>query len=158
MIEDWIVTISGVIIIVAAVAVAMLKLRSAERKMHESAHKFKVYSDLLNAITELNLAGGDLYKMDVAKKNLALTLNRLNLVGSTGVLHSTNDLLDFLNEYKDKDYDTLRLHNILNRLVIEARRDINPEHARKIEESQVRFRFFAPPRNRVQAQPPEKQG
>ena len=144
MIEDWIVTICGVIVIVAAIAVAVLKLRSAERKMHESAHKFRVYSDLLNAITELNLAGGDPYKMDVAKKNLALTLNRLNLVGSTGVLRSTNDLLDFLNEYKDKDYDTLRLHNILNRLVIEARRDINPEHAKKIEESQVRFRFFAP--------------
>ncbi|AGB01329.1 hypothetical protein [Methanoregula formicica] len=157
MIEDWIVTICGVIVIVAAIAVAVLKLRSAERKMHESTHKFRVYSDLLNAITELNLAGGDPYKMDVAKKNLALTLNRLNLVGSTGVLRSTNDLLDFLNEYKDKDYDTLRLHNILNRLVIEARRDINPEHARKIEESQVRFRFFAPSRNRVPVVPEKKE-
>ena len=158
MSEDLIVIICGVIVIVAAIAVAVLKLRSAERKMHESTHKFKVYSDLLNAITELNLAGGDSYKMDVAKKNLALTLNRLNLVGSTGVLRSTNDLLDFLNEHKDKDYDTLRLHNILNTLVIEARRDINPVHAKKVEESQVRFRFFAPVRNRPQAQPPEKQG
>jgi hypothetical protein len=158
MAEDWIVTVIGVVLVVAALAIAVLTLRSAERKMHESAHKFKVYSDLLNAITELNLAGGDPYRMEVAKKNLALTLNRLNLVGSTGVLRSTNDLLDFLNEYKDKDYDTLRLHNILNTLVIEARRDINPAHARKIEESQVRFRFFAPPRNRVQPQPPEKQG
>ncbi len=158
MTEDWIITVIGVVLVVVALTVAVLVLRSAERKMHESAHKFKVYSDLLNAITELNLAGGDPYKMEAAKKTLALTLNRLNLVGSTGVLRSTNDLLDFLNEYKDKDYDTLRLHNILNTLVIEARRDINPEHARKIEESQVRFRFFAPPKNRVQAQPPEKQG
>ncbi len=64
--------------------------------------------------------------MDIAKKNLAITLNRLNLVGSSGVLKSTSDLLDFLNEHKDKDYDTLRLHNILNTLVIEARRDLNP--------------------------------
>ncbi len=39
--------------------------------MHESTHKLKVYTDLLNAITELNLAGGDPYKMDIAKKNLA---------------------------------------------------------------------------------------
>ena len=54
--------------------------------MHESTHKLKVYTDLLNAITELNLAGGDPYKMDVAKKNLAMTLNRLNLIGSSGVL------------------------------------------------------------------------
>ncbi len=158
MTEDWIVTVIGVVLVVATLAVAVLALRNAERKMHESAYKFRVYSDLLNAITELNLAGADPYRMEVAKKNLALTLNRLNLVGSTGVLRSTNDLLDFLNEYKDKDYDTLRLHNILNTLVIEARRDINPAHARKVEESQVRFRFFAPPKNRVQPQPPEKQG
>jgi len=142
--EDLIVIICGVVIIVAAIAIAVLKLRSAERQMHESTHKFRVYSDLLNAITELNLAGDDPYKLDVAKKNLALTLNRLNLVGSTGVLRSTNDLLDFFNEYKGQDLDTLRLHNILNTLVIEARRDLNPEHARKIEGAQVRYRFFAP--------------
>ncbi len=144
MSEDVVVIICGVIVIVAAIVLAIWKLRDAERRTHESTHKLKVYTELLNAITEQNLAGGDPYKMEIAKKNLALTLNRLNLVGSTGVLRSTNDLLDFLNEHKDKDYDTLRLHNILNTLVIEARRDLNPAHARKVEESQVRFRFFAP--------------
>nr|WP_319377059.1 hypothetical protein [uncultured Methanoregula sp.] len=148
MIEDWIVVICGVVAVIIVVAISLMKLRTSERRMHESTHKLRVYTDLLNAITELNLAGGDPYKMDIAKKNLALTLNRLNLVGSTGVLKSTNDLLDFLNEHKDKDYDTLRLHNILNTLVIEARRDLNPSHARKIEESQVRFRFFAPMKNK----------
>jgi len=148
MAEDSLLLMGGfaivVIVTVIAVAIAMLQLRSAERRMHESSIRFRIYADLLNAITELNLAGGDSYKMEAAKKNLALTLNRLNLVASTGVLRSTNDLLDFFNEYKDKDYDTLRLHNILNRLVIEARRDLNPAHAKKIEDSQVRFRFFAP--------------
>jgi len=148
MIEDWIVVTCGVVAVILVVAATLLKLRSAERRMHESTHKLKVYTDLLNAITELNLAGGDPYKMDIAKKNLALTLNRLNLIGSTGVLKSTNDLLDFLNEHKDKDYDTLRLHNILNTLVIEARRDLNPSHAKKVEEAQVRYRFFAPMKNR----------
>ncbi len=33
-----------------------------------TTHKLRVYTDLLNAITELNLAGGDPYKMDIAKK------------------------------------------------------------------------------------------
>ena len=155
MIEDWIVVICGVLFIIIAIAIAVWKLREAERRSHESTHKLRVYTDLLNAITDLNLSGGDPYKMDIAKKNLAMTLNRLNLIGSTGVLKSTNDLLDFLNEHKDKDYDTLRLHNILNTLVIEARRDLNPSHARKIEEAQVRYRFFAPIRNRPQ--PPGKQ-
>lgn len=148
MIEDWIVAACCAVAVVIVIAIAFLKLRSAERRMHESTHKLRVYTDLLNAITELNLPGGDPYKMDIAKKNLALTLNRLNLVGSGGVLRSTNDLLDFLNEHKDKEYDTLRLHNILNTLVIEARRDLNPSHARKVEEAQVRYRFFAPPKTR----------
>ncbi len=148
MIEDWIVVACCAVAVVIVIAITFLKLRSAERRMHESTHKLRVYTDLLNAITELNLAGGDPYKKDIAKKNLALTLNRLNLVGSSGVLRSTNDLLDFLNEHKDKDYDTLRLHNILNTLVIEARRDLNPSHARRVEEAQVRYRFFAPPKNR----------
>lgn len=156
MIEDWIVVICGVVAVIIVLAITLWKLREAERRSHESTHKLRVYTDLLNAITELNLAMGDPYKMDVAKKNLAMTLNRLNLIGSTGVLKSTNDLLDFLNEHKDKDYDTLRLHNILNTLVIEARRDLNPSHARKVEEAQVRFRFFAPPKNRPSG--PEKQG
>jgi hypothetical protein len=148
MFEDWLVVTCGVVIVIIVAAFALLQLRAAERRMVESTHKLKVYADLLNAITELNLSGGDSYKMDIAKKNLAMTLNRLNLIGSTGVLKSTNDLLDFLNEYKDKEFDTLRLHNILNTLVIEARRDLNPSHARRIEEAQVRFRFFAPPRNK----------
>jgi hypothetical protein len=148
MFEDWIVVICGVVVIIIVAAVALLQLRSSERRMHENTLKLRVYTDLLNAITELNLAGGDPYRMDIAKKNLALTLNRLNLVGSTGVLKSTNDLLDFLNEHKDKEFDTLRLHNILNALVIEARRDLNPSHARKVEEAQVRYRFFAPPRGK----------
>jgi hypothetical protein len=148
MFEDWIVVICGVVVIIVVVVVTLQQLRRSERRMHENTHKLRVYTDLLNAITELNLAGGDPYRMDIAKKNLALTLNRLNLVGSTGVLKSTNDLLDFLNEHKDKEFDTLRLHNILNALVIEARRDLNPSHARKVEEAQVRYRFFAPPRNK----------
>ena len=148
MLEDWIVVTSGVVAIIVIITVALLKLRNAERRMHENSYKLKVYTDLLNAITELNLTGGDPYKMDIAKKNLAMTLNRLNLVGSSGVLKSTSDLLDFLNEYRDKDYDTARLHNILNTIVIEARRDLNPKHARRIEEAHVRYRFFAPPKTR----------
>ena len=148
MFEDWIVVTCGVVVVIIVAAIALLQLRGAERRMHENTHKLRVYTDLLNAITELNLSGGDSYKMDIAKKNLALTLNRLNLVGSIGVLKSTNDLLDFLNEHRDKEFDTLRLHNILNTLVIEARRDLNPSHARRVEDSQVRYRFFSPPRNR----------
>jgi hypothetical protein len=143
---DLLVITCGVVIVIVVLAVTFIRLRSAERRMQESSYKLRAYTDMLNAVTEINLAHGDSYKMDIAKKNLALTLNRLNLVGSSGVLKSVSDLLDFLNEHKDKDFDTLRLHNILNTLVIEARRDLNPIHARRVEESQVRYRFFSPVR------------
>jgi hypothetical protein len=144
MIEDWIVATCGVVIVVLILAASLLKLRSAERRMHDNTYKLKAYTDLLNAVTEINLAGTDPYKLDIAKKSLALTVNRLNLIASSGVLKSVNDLLDFFNESKEKEFDALRLHNILNTLVIEARRDLNPTHARKVEEAQVRYRFFAP--------------
>jgi cytochrome c-type biogenesis protein CcmH/NrfG len=47
MIEDWIVVICGVVAIVVVMTVTLLKLRSAERRMHESTYKLKVYTDLL---------------------------------------------------------------------------------------------------------------
>jgi len=146
IIGDVFVITCGIVIVIVSLVVSFLKLRSAERRMHESSYKLRVYTDLLNAVTEINLAAGDSYKMDIAKKDLALTLNRLNLIASSGVLKSVNDLLDLFNEAREKDIDALRLHNILNTIVIEARRDLNPSHARRVEESRVRYRFFAPVR------------
>ena len=81
--SDVFVITCGVIIVIAVLALTFIRLRSAERKMHESSYKLRVYTDLLNAVTEINLAGSDSYKMDIAKKNLALTLNRLNLIASS---------------------------------------------------------------------------
>jgi hypothetical protein len=95
------------------------------------------------------MAGEDLYKLEQAKKHLAFTVNRLNLIASPPVLKSTSDLLDFLNEHVGKDFDALRLHNILNTLVIEARRDLNYRYAKSIEDANIRFRFFAPPRKEI---------
>ena len=146
MLEDWIVITIGVVVVICVICATLVALRKQERRMFEGRFKMQVYSDLLHAVTELNLAGDDSYKLDRVKKDLAYTVNRLNLIASPGVLKSTNDILDFLNEHMGKDFDTLRLHNILNTLVIEARRDVNPSHAKSMEEAQVRFRFFAPPK------------
>ena len=135
VISDIVVFTIGIVVAIAIVVAAFYKLRVAERRMHENSYKIRVYTDLLNAVTEINLSYGDSYKMDIAKKDLALTLNRLNLIASSGVLKSVSDLLDLFNESKDKEFDTLRLHNILNTIVIEARRDLNPSHAQKVRSS-----------------------
>lgn len=105
---DTLVITGGFILVIIIVAITFLRLRTAERRMHESSYKLRTYTDLLNAVTDINLAGNDSYKLDIAKRNLALTLNRLNLIASSGVLKSVSDLLDFLNEHKEKDFDTLR--------------------------------------------------
>lgn len=144
MIDEWIVVACGVIVVICAFCITLIVIRKQENWRMQNRYKMRVYSDLLHAVTELNLAGSDPYKLDIAKRNLAYTVNRLNLVGSPRVLRSTNDLLDFLNEHAGKDFDALRLHNILNALVIAARRDLDPDHARRVEEAQVRFRFFSP--------------
>lgn len=146
MFEDGIVVTTGVVLVVFAFCMTVIALRRQERRMFEGRYKMQVYSDLLHAVTELNLAGDDSYRQDIAKKNLAYSVNRLNLIASPGVLRSTNDLLDYLNEHMGRDFDALLLHNILNTLVIEARRDVNSGHARNVEEAQVRFRFFTPPK------------
>ena len=137
MLEDWIVITIGVVVVICVICATLVALRKQERRMFERRYKMQVYSDLLHTVTELNLAGDDSYKLEKAKKDLAYTVNRLNLVASPGVLKSTNDLLDFLNEHMGKDFDTLRLHNILNTLVIEARRDVNPGHAKSIDRKSV---------------------
>jgi hypothetical protein len=54
MIEDWIVVTGGVVAIAVVMAAAVLKLRRTERTAIETSYKLKVYTDLLNAITELN--------------------------------------------------------------------------------------------------------
>ena len=52
MLEDTIVITAGLVAVIIILAAVLWKLRSAETKMHDSTHKLKVYTDLLNAITE----------------------------------------------------------------------------------------------------------
>jgi hypothetical protein len=57
-----------------------------------------------------------------------------------------NELLDFLNECQDSDYEVLKQLNILNNIVRAVRKDLDPASAQQLEESQFRFRFYSPPR------------
>jgi hypothetical protein len=94
----------------------------------------------------MNVAGTDGYRLGQAKKRMAFALNRLNLVASEEVLKRVNDLLDFLNEIPEGNFDMLRQLNLLNAIVLAARKDLDPASARAIEASGFRFRFYAPAR------------
>ena len=146
MLEYWIVVTIGVIVVVAALCMTYLYAESRELRLVRSRYRLKVYEELFNAITDLNVAGTDGYKLERAKKRLAITLNRLNLVASEDVLRPVNELLDFLNETPDGNFDVLRQLNILNNIVRAARKDLDPASAQSIEATGFRFRFYSPPR------------
>lgn len=147
MLEDWIVVTVGIVVVVVALCIAYLYAAGREVHLVRSRYRLKVYEELLHAVTELNVAGSDAYKLTIAKKRLAYTLNRLNLVAGQEVLKQVNDLLDFLNEAPEGNFDVLKQLNILNNIVKAARRDLDPASARTLEESGFRFRFYAPPKS-----------
>jgi hypothetical protein len=62
------------------------------------------------------------------------------------VLKNVNELLDFLNETPSGNYDVLRQTNILNTIVRSARKDLDPDSAKELEDTAFRFRFYAPPK------------
>jgi hypothetical protein len=146
MLEYWIVVTIGIIVVIAALCATYLYAESRELRMVRSRYRLKVYEELLHAVTDLNVSGADTYKLNIAKKRLALTLNRLNLVASEAVLKQVNELLDFLNETPDGNFDVLKQLNILNNIIRAARKDLDPASARALEESGFRYRFYAPPR------------
>ena len=146
MLEYWIVVTIGVIVVVVALCLTYLFAESRELRMVRSRYRLKVYEELFHAITDMNVAGSDEYRLDRAKKRMAFTLNRLNLVASEEVLKRVNDLLDFLNEIPEGNFDMLRQLNLLNAIVLAARKDLDPASARAIEASGFRFRFYAPAR------------
>ncbi len=144
MLEYWIVVTIGVIVVVAALCLTYLYAESRELRLVRSRYRLKVYEELFHALTDMNVAGTDGYKLERAKMRLAFTLNRLNLVASEEVLRHVNELLDFLNETPEGNFDVLRQLNILNNIVRAARKDLDPASAQAIEASGFRFRFYSP--------------
>jgi hypothetical protein len=146
LLEYWIVVTIGIIVVVVALCLTYLYAESRELRLVRSRYRLKVYEELFHAITDMNVAGTDGYRLGQAKKRMAFALNRLNLVASEEVLKRVNDLLDFLNEIPEGNFDMLRQLNLLNAIVLAARKDLDPASARAIEASGFRFRFYAPAR------------
>jgi hypothetical protein len=145
LIEYWIVVTTGVVAVVCVFCGAYVYNEGRAHRLVQNRVKLKVYESLLQAVTEINVASGDPYALDRAKRNLAFALNRINLVAGPEVLIHVNELLDFLNETREGDYDVLKEKNILNTIVKAARRELDPASARALEESQFRYRFYNPP-------------
>lgn len=146
MIEYWIVVTTGVVAVACVICGAYVYNEAKTRQLVQNRVKLVAYVGLLQAVMEINVAGDDQYALGRAKRHLAFTLNRINLIAGKDVLVHVNELLDFLNENREGDYDVLKEKNILNTIVQAARRELDPSSARALEESQLRYRFYNPPR------------
>ena len=146
MIEYWIVVTLGVVAVACVICGAYVYSEAKARQLLQNRVKLKAYENLLQAVMEINVAGDDQYALGRAKRHMATTLNRINLVAGPGVLVHVNELLDFLNETGKGDYDVLKEKNILNTIVQAARRELDPGSARVLEETHFRYRFYNPPR------------
>lgn len=146
MSENWIFATIGAVIIVIVFCVTYAVMQMREQKLFRNAVKLKAYEEFFHAITEINVAYGDEAGLKRGKMHLARALNRLNMVASREVLTRVNELLEYLNEVQDNDFDQLKELNILNTLVRAIRNDLDPASAKEFEEAQFRFRFYSPPR------------
>lgn len=146
MTENWIFATIGAVIIVIALCVTYALVQMREQRLYRNAVKLKAYEELFHAITEINVAYGDEAALSRGKMHLARALNRLNMVAGREVLARVNELLEYLNEVRDNDFDQLKELNILNTLIRAIRMDLDPKTAREFEEAQFRFRFYSPPR------------
>jgi hypothetical protein len=144
MLESGLEVAIGIVAGAAILAAALLQMHHSDFLRAKARHRLKVYEDLFSAFTEMNVAGGDEYRLERAKVGLAHTLNRINLVAPQDVVKGVNELLDFLNESREEEYDVLKALNILNTLVLEVRRDLDRENAKEMVESGFRFRFYIP--------------
>jgi len=146
MITDLEFTVCGVVAIIFILALTLLINSKREVQAVHDLQKMKIYYSFLNAITDLNVSGGDDYKVGHAKMELAKVLNGLNLVGGREVLTVVNELLDFLNENRENEYDLLKEKNLLNQIVISVRKELEPTDYKKFLKPPFRFKFYSPPK------------
>lgn len=146
MLNDLQFIVIGIVAISCIFAITLIINSKRELKAVYDLQKVKVYVSLLNAITDLNVSGGDDYKVGQAKMEIAKVLNQLNLVGGREVLSSVNELLDFLNENRENEYDLLKEKNILNQIVLSARKELDPKGYKKFLKPPFRFKFYSPPK------------
>lgn len=136
-----------VAVVLAGIAIAVYwSVKRRELALVESRYRSDLYGELFDAMTDLNRSTGDDYKVSRAKARLSRSLNRINLCAGPHVLTHVNELLDFLNQHRDREFDVTRLSAICNSLVLAIRKEAGDPGVRTLEEQKARFRFYIPPR------------
>jgi len=136
MISVWIAIISGLLAILAAIITHYLTKRR-ELEIREAEYKLERYKDFL-----ASLAGvGSGYKTYDAHVHFTNAANTLNLIASKKVLEAVYELVDYVQTHKGENYNISEQNKILNKLILEIRRDLHPRTLKDFK--QFEFHFFS---------------
>lgn len=144
--EYWIVFLMVIIGIFLFLCLTVMTLIRREQKFFRERVLLKSYTDLFEAVSSFNGARGDVICMESAMQQIGTIMDRLNLVVDPEVLLKISELLNFLNESRDKKPDPAEEYRIVSALTRVAGKNLDPSAIRELEEARRRFRLDVPPR------------
>ena len=137
MTEVWVVVIGGIISIFAAIGTHYL-IKRRELEIIVVEHKFERYNDFMASFSGI---GGE-NKTYEAHVHFTNAINTLNLIASKKVLEAMNELVDYVQTHKGECFNISEQNIILNKLILEIRRDLHPKTSKDFR--QFEFRVISP--------------
>lgn len=144
--DDLLAVLAVAAFLVIAALVVYWMVQRREISFLSSQQRLALYGELFDALTDLNRSMGDEYRLSRAKARLARALNRINLIAGPRVLAQVSELLDFQNQFRDREPDIAKFSALCNNLVIAIRKESGDPDLKDLQAQKTRFRFFVPPR------------
>ncbi|MBE9595037.1 MAG: hypothetical protein IMF19_16345 [Proteobacteria bacterium] len=136
MTDVLVVVVGGILSILAAITTHYL-IKRRELEIREAEHKLKRYKDFLASLAGI----GSGYKTYEAHVHFTNAANTLNLIASKKVLEAVYELVDHVQTHKGEGYNISEQNRILNKLILEIRRDLHPKTSKDFR--QFEFHFFS---------------
>ena len=126
--------VGGILAILAAIITHYL-MRIRDLEMKEAEYKLERYNDFLASFAEIG-SGFKPYEAHVRFEN---AVNTLNLVASYEVLVLIYELLKYIETHKGAEYSVHDQDKILNKMILEIRRDLHPRTIKNFEQFEFRI-------------------
>ena len=134
--DVWVVVVGGTLSILAAITTHYL-MKRRELKMREAEHKLERYNDFLASLAGI----GSGYKTYEAHVHSANAINTLSIVASKKVLEAVYEMVDYIQPHEGKSDNISEQDRILNKLILEIRRDLYPKTSKDFR--QFKFRLIS---------------
>lgn len=136
MTDVGVVVVSGTLSIFGVIITHYL-IKRRELEIREAEHKLERYKDFLASLAGI----GSGYKTYEAHVNFTNAANTINLIASKEILEAVYELVDYAQTHKGESYNISDQSRILNKLILEMRRDLHPKTSKDFR--QFEFHFFS---------------